>query len=66
MYKLINLFFFLELIGIPDDGNNNPNKNYTDMEKLLHANIAIFICLLVIIGLLFFILIFQIIKTFKK
>jgi|GEM_PF-3900283 hypothetical protein len=69
MYKLFYLFKFLEFVGIPDDGNNNPNQKYentTDIEKILNANIAIFICLIIIIALLFIILIFQIIKTFKK
>ncbi len=69
MYKFFYLFKFLELIGIPDEGNNNPNQNYqshTDIERILTTNITILICLFIIVALLLLILIFQIIKTFKK
>ena len=66
MYKLLYLFKFLEFVGIPLEGDNNPNKDYTEIEILKKIGCVITIGLFIIIILLFIILIFQIIKTFKK
>ncbi len=63
---MYNLIKFLEIVGIPIEGNNNPNQNFTDIEIIKNVCGAIMMCLFIIIGLLILILIFQIIKTFKK